>query len=554
MKNFYDILGVDKNIPTSEIKKAYNKLLRKYPPEKEAEKYKEIREAYDTLKDEKSRKNYDTYFSYGDKIKKLEENAKKNIESKNYNQAEKDLKKILIIAEGTLHIREMLGEVLLLQKKYSESLIQFGKLIDENPENSDYYIKIGNIYEGKNQSYEAEKMYLKAYELDYSNSLAINSIVYFYIKQNNIDKAIKFLEKEIYRDNSLDFDDFFALTQLIECYVQKNDKIGVQKVIKDIRKVIPLDEDSKKYASWKLAKLGYQILEIQLYDLASEVLKFSADLDSENPDIKQILKLSTLYSMTSKLLDEDSIYGPIKGPILFYIHGTEENQQQRKENLELIEMILKSTNLDILEQTKTSIEKIKSKYYLLYLEQKDLYNAIETDLNIQILYVKQLRAMINDYSFSVTFKLCICALEDKDNEEFQNGIKRLNRESSIKIKNSINLIQSSYPKVYEKFFPFFNNLRTMLNESSSYSPSNSNSKSGCYIATAVYGSYEAKEVLVLRKFRDEVLQKTGIGRSFIKLYYYYSPSLATKLKKSSLITIVIKKILDKVVKYLEVKL
>ena len=471
MKNFYDILGVDKNIPTSEIKKAYNKLLRKYPPEKEAEKYKEIREAYDTLKDEKSRKNYDTYFSYGDKIKKLEENAKKNIESKNYNQAEKDLKKILIIAEGTLHIREMLGEVLLLQKKYSESLIQFEKLIDENPENSDYYIKIGNIYEGKNQSYEAEKMYLKAYELDYSNSLAINSIVYFYIKQNNIDKAIKFLEKEIYRDNSLDFDDFFALTQLIECYVQKNDKIGVQKVIKDIRKVIPLDEDSKKYASWKLAKLGYQILEIQLYDLASEVLKFSADLDSENPDIKQILKLSTLYSMTSKLLDEDSIYGPIKGPILFYIHGTEENQQQRKENLELIEMILKSTNLDILEQTKTSIEKIKSKYYLLYLEQKDLYNAIETDLNIQILYVKQLRAMINDYSFSVTFKQCICALEDKNNEEFQNGIKRLNRESSIKIKNSINLIQSSYPKVYEKFSPFFNNLRTMLNESSSYSPS-----------------------------------------------------------------------------------
>ena len=49
---------------------------------------------------------------------------------------------------------------------------------------------------------------------------------------------------------------------------------------------------------------------------------------------------------------------------------------------------------------------------------------------------------------------------------------------------------------------------------------------GCYIATACYGSYESKEVLVFRKFRDEVLSNNVLGRNLIKLYYFISPTIA----------------------------
>ena len=60
-------LNINKNASQEEIRSGYKKMLRKYPPEKEQEKYKEIREAYDTLKDEKSRKNYDAYFHHENK-------------------------------------------------------------------------------------------------------------------------------------------------------------------------------------------------------------------------------------------------------------------------------------------------------------------------------------------------------------------------------------------------------------------------------------------------------------------------------------------------------
>ena len=47
---------------------------------------------------------------------------------------------------------------------------------------------------------------------------------------------------------------------------------------------------------------------------------------------------------------------------------------------------------------------------------------------------------------------------------------------------------------------------------------------GCYIATAVYGSYDCPEVWTLRRFRDEVLAETWYGRLFIRLYYTVSPT------------------------------
>ena len=51
---------------------------------------------------------------------------------------------------------------------------------------------------------------------------------------------------------------------------------------------------------------------------------------------------------------------------------------------------------------------------------------------------------------------------------------------------------------------------------------------GCYIATAIYGSYDCPEVWVLRRFRDRYLLKTIVGTLFVKVYYSISPSLVKK--------------------------
>ena len=51
------------------------------------------------------------------------------------------------------------------------------------------------------------------------------------------------------------------------------------------------------------------------------------------------------------------------------------------------------------------------------------------------------------------------------------------------------------------------------------------STGGCYVATAVYGSYDCPEVWTLRRYRDYTLAKSWCGRAFIKTYYAISPTL-----------------------------
>lgn len=48
---------------------------------------------------------------------------------------------------------------------------------------------------------------------------------------------------------------------------------------------------------------------------------------------------------------------------------------------------------------------------------------------------------------------------------------------------------------------------------------------GCYVATAVYGSYDCPEVWTLRRYRDYELAETWHGRLFIKAYYAISPTI-----------------------------
>ena len=84
----------------------------------------------------------------------------------------------------------------------------------------------------------------------------------------------------------------------------------------------------------------------------------------------------------------------------------------------------------------------------------------------------------------------------------------------------------------------------------SFSPTPTPKKpDGCFIATAIYGSYYHENVLVLREYRDKILKSNKLGLIFIDIYYRISPFLAKQLENKTIINRIFRLfVLDKIVK------
>lgn len=90
---------------------------------------------------------------------------------------------------------------------------------------------------------------------------------------------------------------------------------------------------------------------------------------------------------------------------------------------------------------------------------------------------------------------------------------------------------------------------------SSYEPPDTNMSQdgGCYVATAVYGSYDCPQVWTLRRYRDYNLAESWYGRTFVKTYYAISPTLVKWFGNTKLFKKLFKSKLDRMVKKLKSK-
>ena len=152
---------------------------------------------------------------------------------------------------------------------------------------------------------------------------------------------------------------------------------------------------------------------------------------------------------------------------------------------------------------------------------KEAYTKDYNTLNIALFPLNSLKKLVNaglDPHTEVTVRK---HYRDKDGyPEYRNGTCKLNE-----IEKYITLIEEyitlgspndSYCNISE-YSKYLKELGVEKQEK----------KGCCYIATCVYGSYDCPEVWTLRRFRDNILDKTWYGRLFIKIYYAISPHLVS---------------------------
>lgn len=112
-------------------------------------------------------------------------------------------------------------------------------------------------------------------------------------------------------------------------------------------------------------------------------------------------------------------------------------------------------------------------------------------------------------------------------------------------KNSLSSLRSDLAGINTNPIPTSN---AYSSSSSNSTKTSTSSSSGCYIATMAYGDYDHPQVLKLRRFRDEVLDKNYFGKLFIKYYYSISPKLVSLLKGQPYVNTTIQNILNQIIK------
>jgi hypothetical protein len=65
----------------------------------------------------------------------------------------------------------------------------------------------------------------------------------------------------------------------------------------------------------------------------------------------------------------------------------------------------------------------------------------------------------------------------------------------------------------------------------------------CFIATAAYETSTAKQLDVLREFRDDVLLESTVGSQLVDLYYQVSPPIAEFMAEHSFVRTLVKELM-----------
>jgi len=314
--------------------------------------------------------------------------------------------------------------------------------------------------------------------------------------------------------------------------------------------------------------LAYELFEIKVYEFAARIAKKASEIDPDNDDIKKLykssMKLAETYKLYCKLYDDDRIVPPLKGPIYYYLFGNQMDEEELKKNTdENLKAIVSYIEHAFTEVVK-SIDILKSSYRPLYEFQKEVYDEIYKLASDNMEVDNQWTQLKDDYYILGCFKRLI-ALWLSDNitqyerdKYFNNYLEELEKQSCEDVLSSLDRIKSQYPLLYNLNPKYLDEIRKIVNNTinkekayheNQYSQSpttntntttqnNSGINSGdssCFVATAAFGTPWAREIDILRKWRDEVLAKRVDGRLFIKFYYKVGPYAAKVVNKSKIL-------------------
>ncbi|MCL2378437.1 MAG: DnaJ domain-containing protein [Defluviitaleaceae bacterium] len=158
--NYYERLDIAKNADKPSIKRAYFTKVKRHTPDNDPAGFKAVREAYETLMDDKKRREYDEFLlgAQSNDILTARDLMKRN----SYKEAVNLLSAKLEENPNDVAIKRMLAESLMRIRKTGKAETLCKEILDDNPVDVDAWVLRGQIAHSRGHNVKAQEYFKTA--------------------------------------------------------------------------------------------------------------------------------------------------------------------------------------------------------------------------------------------------------------------------------------------------------------------------------------------------------------------------------------------------------
>lgn len=311
--DFYARLGIVASASASEVRTAYLVLVRQFTPERAPEQFKRIREAYETLSNSVSRRQYDS--RPDPKILAWLEQASQALAKKDYQAAERAYKRVLLESPSLLWVRNLLGLCFLYQGDAEHAVAQYEKILQQPCDDAATHGNAGHAYRLAKRFEESEREFRKAMQLGGEDSaeygLGLISLLMDEGKREEADAVAK-AEGEAAPPGSVAAVDYACSRIEIALTLGKRGKVSflVEKVSQGLA-----DDQQRRYGAFALGKVASRLIALEAFEAAESVSLGAKALQPDDPDYDALEQASSLlhrndFAAVTRLLNTHVSFAP----------------------------------------------------------------------------------------------------------------------------------------------------------------------------------------------------------------------------------------------------
>lgn len=389
MKNYYEVLGIRSDASAVEIKKAYFSMVRKYPPDRFQEEFMQIREAYETLSNEKTKKQYDSILNLSPEIRETLNFARDAMKQGDFKEAIQYLEQILGIQGDNLMIKALLGEAYLNNGNSGKAVKIFENLVELEPKNASFLGRLANAYLARGWQKRAIKMFEKALELDEDNLSLLLGYSQALIDNRDYCGAREAIVEGIEKVKENNLENTALYMQLIMLDLMQHRLEEMESHIDELISLAKEAEDIKDNVGWTLAQLARAMMQTQLANEAVKLIEKVAKLLPEDKNIAKIKEEMVNFQRIENVFQDfemdDDFDDQLVSLIALEIFPDGQldlNIMERKTFILLNETML----LEEIRRFKPMLRKLREKYPELYNVKKEFFDSALNPVKYKKLY------------------------------------------------------------------------------------------------------------------------------------------------------------------------